>query len=363
MAAPIVTCLADKVESYSASSRTIQLGATATGSPTSWEWTILHVPPGSTANVGTKGNFTNGVASIQNPQLEIDGGVDGGYCIQAVATNGDGSSNPRNQGSQQLIIVQTPGGMTLAPDYSYDWGERYLNPTLRYLENRPPVPFWQWNGTDLSQFTLVDGLNVVSSNAQVLTEPGGRNVIHIESTLVAPDQETGTLLLVNDTPPSRDYVVVADVGGISNSTNGTGLIGTRASLVSGQRYYGYFVWVDCDYGSMFIRVQHPDDTGEIDIYDYDRWFEPQSTRHFDMYRIMIGAEGPPTHLTGWSGHDGDVAVHYKFRAYCLLNPMTATADTYQIEDVGQIAIGVSNGEAIFRDIRAYEIPSDGPLLL
>jgi len=135
MAVPVVTCSADIVLSYDASGRTIQLNASATNSPTSWQWTILHVPPGSTANVGTKGDFVDGVSAEQNPQLEIDGGIDGGYCIQAMALNGDGSSSSLNSGSQQLIIVKTQDGeYSLPPDYAYDWGERYLNETIRAIE-------------------------------------------------------------------------------------------------------------------------------------------------------------------------------------------------------------------------------------
>ncbi|MCU0913029.1 MAG: hypothetical protein MUC88_00525 [Planctomycetes bacterium] len=137
MAKPVVTCGADQVLSYSASPRTVGLTATATGSPIYWRWDILSVPPGSTANVGTHGDFVDGVATVQNPDLEIDGAVDGAYCVQCRATNSEGESDPASDkaGGQQIVMVRTElGQVWLPPDYAFDWGERYLNPTLRALE-------------------------------------------------------------------------------------------------------------------------------------------------------------------------------------------------------------------------------------
>jgi hypothetical protein len=138
MGKPEVTCSADVVELYSASSRLIQLGATATESPTSWEWTILDLPDGSTANIGVKGDFTDGVATVQNPQLEIDGGIDGAYILQCVATNNEPlSSNPLKdkENGQQWILVRSERWQQYYPgDKGYNYGKRYLNKTLRKLE-------------------------------------------------------------------------------------------------------------------------------------------------------------------------------------------------------------------------------------
>lgn len=140
MSIPSVTCGADVIVAQSSSPQTISLTASASGSPTSWRWDILSVAPGSMANVGVKGDFTDGVSFIQNPTLEIDAYIDGGYCIQCRATNSDGQSDPAvDKGNgQQLIIVQvgtTTPILELAPDYAYDWGETYNNPNLRALRN------------------------------------------------------------------------------------------------------------------------------------------------------------------------------------------------------------------------------------
>jgi len=138
MAIPIVSCSTDIIYDYSASPRTVQLSATAINSPTSWVWNIKSVPTGSTANIGIKGDFTDSVAVIQNPQIIIDGGVDGGYCFECIATNSSGSSDPRSnlQLSQQLVIVKTKSLQLYLPgDYSYDWGQKYIDPTLRIIES------------------------------------------------------------------------------------------------------------------------------------------------------------------------------------------------------------------------------------
>lgn len=137
MAVPVVSCSVDVVVEYDASPQTISLGATASNGPiTGWAWTILSVPEGSVADVGTKGDFVDGVSAIQNPDLEIDGEVDGTYVIQCVATNSEGDSVPSSDkvSGQQLIIVRTVNRrMTLPNDKAYNWGKRLLIPAIRQL--------------------------------------------------------------------------------------------------------------------------------------------------------------------------------------------------------------------------------------
>jgi hypothetical protein len=138
MANPQVLCDADVVLAYDPLSRDTVLGADASPGPIiGWRWTILSVPPGSQAHVGVKGSFTDGVATVQNPTLVCDGGIDGGYTIQCVATNADGDSDPSvdRRDAQQAVIVRTNLQQLYLPgDYLYDWGEKYVNPTLRLLE-------------------------------------------------------------------------------------------------------------------------------------------------------------------------------------------------------------------------------------
>jgi len=142
MPIPQVTCSADVILSYSASPQLVQLNAVATESPTAWAWTILSVPAGSTAASGVKGDFNNGVAAVQNPQLLIDGAIDGGYTVQCVATNGSGPSDPTidRYNGQQLIIMRTQkAALWLLGDWAYDWGQKYLDKTLRLLETTVEV--------------------------------------------------------------------------------------------------------------------------------------------------------------------------------------------------------------------------------
>ncbi|MFA5048778.1 MAG: hypothetical protein WC516_07165 [Patescibacteria group bacterium] len=228
MSIPNVTCGADVIVASSSSPQTISLTASASGSPTSWRWDILSVAPGSMANVGVKGSFTDGVAFIQNPILEIDANIDGGYCIQCRATNSDGQSSPSidKSNGQQLIIVQVGTSspiLELPPDYAYKWGETYINPNLRslrtaiinniddkkvkvsiddsmpnFLENKllagsnialttinPGTneqirisytgggggglsPIFQWNGTDVSEFIWEFGDSLSELNSSVV---------------------------------------------------------------------------------------------------------------------------------------------------------------------------------------------------
>jgi len=137
MAIPAVTCGDDQfLEFSSAGTRNINLTATATNPTiTAWAWLLLAIPEGSVANVGVKGDFTDGVATIQNPTLQIDNAIDGTYVVQCIATNSEGPSNPATdkENGQQLIIVRTATArLELPNDYAYDWG-KILIPTLRKI--------------------------------------------------------------------------------------------------------------------------------------------------------------------------------------------------------------------------------------
>lgn len=139
MAVPSVTCNDDVHTRYDGSTQLISLGASATGTPTSWEWTILAVPEGSVADVGVKGDFTDGVASVQNPDLLIDAEVEGTYVIQCVAANVEGFSDPDadKASGQQLIFVKSEQHLLEVPnDYIWDWGKRILVPTLKSIVNK-----------------------------------------------------------------------------------------------------------------------------------------------------------------------------------------------------------------------------------
>ena len=126
MAIPVVTCSADIVLGYTVGIQSPSLACTATEGATSFEWTILDIPVGSTALSETRGDFVNGVANVQNPNFVTDAATEGSYIIQCIATGPTGSSSPKadKQTAQQNIKVQTQSlALTLGGDYQYDWGK------------------------------------------------------------------------------------------------------------------------------------------------------------------------------------------------------------------------------------------------
>jgi hypothetical protein len=139
MPIPIVTCSADIVLNFSASPQAVSLGAIATNPPIlAWEWTMKSVPVGSTANIGVNGDFINGVSTTQNPSVTITGAISGGYCFECIATNADGDSKPEidMEWCQQLVIVRTQkSNLYLPGDGSYDWGQKYIDTSIRLLES------------------------------------------------------------------------------------------------------------------------------------------------------------------------------------------------------------------------------------
>lgn len=139
MPIPVVTCGADIELTYDLSPRIISLSANATNSPTSYTWTILEGPEGSTVKTGTKGDFVNGVSTVQNPDIEIDGAIDGAYVMRCIATNGVGDSDPDEdkENAQQVILVGTQiFNWKIVNDYMWNWGKIYMNKLIRAIESK-----------------------------------------------------------------------------------------------------------------------------------------------------------------------------------------------------------------------------------
>lgn len=139
MPIPVVTCNADIALRYSSGTQNVALGASATESPTSWEWVMLSVPDGSVANIGVNGSFTNGVASVQNPNFDVDAGLGRGtFVLQARAQNAFGQSNPAvdKEGGQQIVTVLARHTLISDPnDFEYDWGNDRIMPAIRRIED------------------------------------------------------------------------------------------------------------------------------------------------------------------------------------------------------------------------------------
>jgi len=147
MAVPAVTCAAKITKPWNDGDglTSASLSATATGSPTSWTWTILWVPVGlETLLSGAHGDFTDGVATtgpggssavlLADIPSDIVGGT---IVIQAVATNGEGPSVPTTdkKNGQQCVVIETELlALPLPGDKQYSWGEAQLREVLTKLE-------------------------------------------------------------------------------------------------------------------------------------------------------------------------------------------------------------------------------------
>lgn len=252
MAKPQVLCSADVVLDYSASSQLVALGADAAPGPiTGWRWTILSVPPGSQAHVGSKGSFVDGVATVQAPNLLCDAGVDGGYTVQCVASNADGDSDPftdKRDGQQAVVVRTQTHRLWLPGDYLFDWGEKYLNPTLRLLESLvgggggEPEPFWEWNGEDVSEFTIHDGNQVASFDVERVLM-GGVPWIMIEASTGCggSDWWDWAVILAAEgvVPPSPNYYLIADIL-FPGQDSARAIVGVRGDFSSfPSAMYGY----------------------------------------------------------------------------------------------------------------------------
>ena len=78
---------------FSLSSRTVTLQVETGRNIVAWYWKILSVPEGSVAKSGQHQDFKNGVATVQNPQLEIDAGLTGLYILRCIATADNGEDS------------------------------------------------------------------------------------------------------------------------------------------------------------------------------------------------------------------------------------------------------------------------------
>lgn len=324
MAVPQVVCNADVVLSYSASPQSVVLGALAAPSPiTGWRWTILSVPPGSQAHAGSKGSFTDGVATVQNPTLLCDGGVDGGYTIQCVATNADGNSDPftDRRDAQQAVIVRTQAHQIWLPgDYLFDWGEKYLNPTLRRLESLVgsggggEEPFWEWNGEDLSEFEVYVGSQVSDYSVDRILL-GGMPWIELSIQVGCgggnfQDWTVG-LLAEGVVPPSANYYLVADVL-FEEETFTRALLGVRVTQVGmkGAAYTGYMAGINFEPGNgdgaenriWALRESYVESMLRQQLERSPRWYADISPPFGGTYRV--GAEGDA---------ETDVLVHFSGR--------------------------------------------------
>lgn len=134
MAIPVAQAGADQSFAYSASDILVTLAGAGTNTPTAWEWTMLSVPSGSSADSGVNNDFTDGVSSLQNPQFDMD--VPGCYVLQLRAQNGSGWSEPASdkEGGQTLCFMRTQKYDLEIPGHQAYRYDPYVNGSFLDLE-------------------------------------------------------------------------------------------------------------------------------------------------------------------------------------------------------------------------------------
>jgi hypothetical protein len=271
MPIPVVTCSADIVLNYSASPQVVSLGATATNEPILlWEWVIRSVPVGSTANIGTNGDFVDGISVVQNPSVTITGSVDGGYCFECIARNAVGYSKPEldRELCQQLVIVRTlKYNLWLPGDYSQDWGQKYIDPTLRMLESviqaeEDPAPVSpsiyddEFNGTSLDPKWVwlfagaptsgVESYNVANGKLNVTFGFDGQDEYN-------NNWNTRAHILAQVFSPSSDFILDVKLSCLCFCCSPIGIfMGSSIADYNGPFFYGPRGYVVGDYPTRYV---------------------------------------------------------------------------------------------------------------
>jgi len=178
MAIPVAQAGIDQSHAFSTLPTLVTLAGNATNGPiTAWQWSMLSVPVGSSANSGVNNDFTNGVANIQNPQFTAD--VYGAYVLQLRAqNNGTDWSDPAvdEDGAQTIVFVLTEKLGLKIPGYLMYRYDDDLNETLLAIEADlyDHATRHQVGGPSAIN---VGGLSGVLADAQNASKLQGRDVV------------------------------------------------------------------------------------------------------------------------------------------------------------------------------------------
>lgn len=380
MPVPVLTCSTDIVYNWGQNGITVSLTASATNSPTSYQWRMI-VPEGSTDDVGVNGDFNNGISNVQDPDCSIQDDIEGTWVFKCVATNGDGPSVPieyeeyktqtKITRRSRLTAQQFPG------DRGYNWGKNQLNPLLKEFEKRLGPCFFEWNGLDFTQFspTRYKGSNITSSSFFIRKTRRRLTItMRCDNDVASSDLVDNIFILpINVTPPSRHYAIVADFGQDDLQACKVHLF-TRLLFNTGpysNYFQGYCLTLDlsgaepfkyeCNKFSMngwpTFDTYELDDTSQI-----NNWAVPFSyPQNAVWHRQMFATEGPPSHLKGFSPRLS-VNLHTHVKEYRMQTDFYAASNSNHIlKQPGQPAIGISlpttssSAEIMIRNIRCYEI--------
>ena len=217
MAVPVAQAGADQAYAYSSLPKLVTLSGGATNPPIlDWEWRMLAVPDGSSANVGSNHDFTNGVSIFQNPQFTCD--VAGCYVLQLRAQNIDGwsvASIDREEGQTAVFILTQIFGLKIPNTYLYRY-DSSLNETLLDIEGLIAAHSSRHkNGGADEVATATAGANAIPK-----ADSGGKLDTWISD---AASGAKGLVQLTKDLGGSATAPTVAGLGGDalpSNSSNG-----------------------------------------------------------------------------------------------------------------------------------------------
>lgn len=201
------------------------------------------------------------------------------------------------------------------------------------------IPWFEWNGDDLSQFdAVVEGASVTSHIAQVV-DYGGFKWIDLSVTASGGSSNQNSIVLpIADNPPGPDYVIAFDF--ISRQVLGD-LVGAGALVRfvnMGQAYYG-------GYGNR-SSTEPTEDYGKFTgatVSRFDEMDDPRLDGLDRGVRIALSIQGT-----------GDGAL-----AKLIVGEPAIYIDTSPYDEVGQAALWQStrggNGTTrnYFRNIRCY----------
>lgn len=126
-------------------------------------------------------------------------------------------------------------------------------------------PWWEWNATDLSQFSPVVVGSEVAAHAESVVSYGGYNWISMEVTSTAPggtSQQTSVVLPISVDPPGADYAIAFEF--ISITRYGAyGVVGAAAVL--------RFVDLTTSYFVRYAQTYNPAGTQRLGYQDFGKF--------------------------------------------------------------------------------------------
>ena len=196
MPIPVAQSGADQTFAYSPTPVTVTLAGAATNTPiTSWKWTMLTVPAGSSADSGANQDFTDGVALVQNPQFDAD--IPGCYVLQLEAENASGWSLPilDKASAQTLCFMVTEDFGWEIPGYQAYRYDPYLINTLLSAESILASHVTRHESGGLDEMSVAGLAGLLADPQTPLShatshEPGGADTMAVDAAVATGSLRT-----------------------------------------------------------------------------------------------------------------------------------------------------------------------------